>query len=87
MHECKICLKTQKHEGSLDTHHINFQKNCIEGFVKNKEHIGKNFECNLVVLCKECHRKVHAGSIIINGYDDTSNGKKLNYELVATALK
>jgi DNA mismatch repair protein MutS len=82
VHECKICLKTQKHEGSLDTHHINFQKDCVEGFVKNKEYIGKNFECNLVVLCKECHRKVHAGNIIINGYDDTANGKKLNYDIL-----
>ena len=82
VHECKICKKTQEYNGSLDTHHINFQKNCSEGFVKDKEYIGKNFNCNLVVLCKDCHKMVHDGYIKIWGYSDTSNGKMLKYEFI-----
>lgn len=83
VHECKIC---KKYDGLLDTHHINFQKNCSKGFVINKEHIGKNFNCNLVVLCKDCHKMVHNEKIKIWGYKDTSNGKVLKYEFIEQPL-
>lgn len=82
VNECNICKKTKEYNGSLDTHHINFQKNCTEGFVKDKEYIGKNFNCNLVVLCKDCHKMVHNECINIFGYEDTSNGKILKYEFI-----
>jgi DNA mismatch repair protein MutS len=82
VNECKICKKTEEYKGLLDTHHINFQKDCVEGFVKNKEYIGKNFNCNLVVLCKDCHKMVHNDCIKIWGYEDTSNGKILKYEFI-----
>ena len=77
VYECKICKSTDL----LDTHHINFQKDCFEGFVKEKEYIGKNFNCNLVVLCKDCHQKVHKNKIKIKGYNETSNGKELDYKI------
>lgn len=77
VYECKICKETEL----LDTHHINFQKDCFDGFVKEKEYIGKNFNCNLVVLCKDCHQKVHSNKIKIKGYKETSNGKELDYKI------
>ena len=41
------------------------------------EHRHKNEEHNLVVLCKKCHQKTHSGSISIEGYRDTLNGRQL----------
>jgi DNA mismatch repair protein MutS len=78
MNNCKICLSYD----DLDTHHINFQKDCENGFVKKKEYIKKNAECNLVVLCKDCHKQVHNGTLMIYGYENTSNGRNLKYEYV-----
>ncbi|AYV78915.1 MAG: DNA mismatch repair ATPase, partial [Edafosvirus sp.] len=83
--ECKMCFKKYKdngdHTSNFDTHHINFQKDCKEGFVVEKPHLKKNDEANLVVLCKECHFRVHNDpSIKIKGYVQTSNGPKLMVE-------
>jgi DNA mismatch repair protein MutS len=80
VHECHVChakLKFVEGVSTLDTHHINHQKDCVDGFVLNKEHLKKNASANLVVLCKSCHSKVHNGSLQIEGYVLTSNGKKL----------
>ena len=77
---CGVCGKKVKQiEGitTLDTHHINHQKDCVDGVVVGKEHIRKNAISNLVVICKECHNKVHEGKIDIDKYVITSSGKKL----------
>ena len=76
VNECKICGKKITEE-QLDTHHINFQKDCIDGFVKTKPHLRKNCKANLIVLCKPCHNKVHDGKLSIKGYIKTSQGRKL----------
>lgn len=83
VYECKICKMSK---GQLDTHHINFQKDCTENFINGKEHIHKNDKCNLVVLCKECHNKVHANIIIIDGYHNTSTGIILKYKIKKNKL-
>jgi DNA mismatch repair protein MutS len=77
--ECKICGKKNKkmHISPLETHHILFQKDCIDGYSVEKPHIGKNDMSNLVVLCNECHDKLHNGEFKIDGYVYTSNGKTL----------
>ncbi|QKF93779.1 DNA mismatch repair protein mutS/MSH [Fadolivirus algeromassiliense] len=81
---CQVCGKkntTKEHVGMLDVHHINFQSNCNEnGFVIGKSHIPMNNKCNLVVLCKSCHYKVHHDELEINGYKDTTNGIILDYK-------
>ena len=79
VHECHVCGKQDSisHISPLETHHINFQKDCVNGFVKDKQHIKKNQESNLVVLCNECHDKIHNGKLIINGYVMTSKGKTI----------
>jgi hypothetical protein len=61
----------------LETHHINFQKDCVDGFVKDKPHIKKNSKANLAVICQKCHDKTHNNEIKIKGYKQTSKGRKL----------
>jgi DNA mismatch repair protein MutS len=79
IHECQICHKkdTTGFISELQTHHINFQKDCENGFAKNKQHIRKNDKANLIVICAECHDKVHHDNLDIKGYVMTSKGKKV----------
>jgi len=79
VHECQLCgKKDQKlHISPLETHHINFQKDCTNGFSKNKPHIKKNSKANLIVLCNECHDKIHNENINVEGYVMTSEGKSV----------
>jgi len=74
--KCSIC---GKNEDCLDTHHIIEQKefNDYDKF--------KNKLSNLVVLCKDHHNEVHHGTLKINGYKETSDGKILDYEYLKTA--
>ncbi len=82
VYQCQICGVNEKKEkiSSLETHHINFQKDCINGFVKNKQHIGKNDKSNLIVLCNSCHDKIHANEIHITGTTMSSSGKKIKLQ-------
>ncbi|ARF10826.1 DNA mismatch repair ATPase MutS [Hokovirus HKV1] len=85
---CQICgfkptdEQIKNHIGLLDTHHINFQKDCSNGFVKSKPHLPMNHEANLVILCKKCHHDVHHDKLVIEGYKDTIQGKKLKYNFI-----
>lgn len=78
-YKCNVCNKRDKKMcvAFLETHHIGFQKDCVNGFVGNKKHIKKNQESNLAILCQECHDKVHNNEITIDGYKMTSAGKTL----------
>lgn len=76
--KCIICLeKDDKTDKRLEVHHINSQKfaNC-DGSI---DYFNKNHKGNLVVLCEDHHNNVHQGKIIINGWDETLDGKKLNW--------
>lgn len=82
---CGICGKEDidlEHASYLDTHHINFQKDCKDGFVINKPHLPMNSAANLIVLCKLCHHNVHHGKLEIKGYIDTLEGRKLDYKII-----
>lgn len=83
INNCEICNKKVRDvKGEYDTHHINFQKDCKDGFVIDKPHMQMNAKYNLIVLCKECHDNVHHGKLNINGYLETSNGKVIDYSVV-----
>ncbi len=89
MHSCTTCGVSYGMSdsvggriGKLDTHHINHQKDCENGFVIEKPHIKVHDRANLVVLCKPCHYKVHHGGLEINGYIDTSSGPKLDFRFI-----
>ena len=79
VHECQLCgKKDQKcHVSPLETHHIMFQKDCPNGFSKDKPHIKKNSKANLIVLCNECHDKIHQDKLNVEGYVMTSEGKSV----------
>lgn len=79
--ECGLCgvkISLDKFGGYLDTHHINEQQHCKDGFVIHKPHLKKNSKANLVLLCKECHQKEHNNELSILGYKQTSNGRILD---------
>jgi len=42
-------------------------------------HIQKNANYNLVCLCQSCHDLNDNQKIIIKGWDETNEGRKLNY--------
>jgi len=74
--KCNICgIKAE------DVHHIKFQCTANENNIIDS-HIVKDVKSNLVPLCKKCHNTVHNGNLIINGYVQTSNGIKLDYEYI-----
>lgn len=59
--ECSICGAINE----LETHHIHQQKDSDKYKVLDKEHIGRNSKANLIVLCEECHDKVHRDNVKI----------------------
>jgi len=79
VYECNLCGKknTKGFVNELETHHINHQKDCKNGFVKNKPHLQTNTKANLIVVCQSCHDKIHNGELHIEGYMMTSKGKQL----------
>jgi len=60
----------------LDTHHIKEQN------IFDKNDFNKDKLSNLVVLCKKHHDEVHNGNLEINGYLDTTLGKKLEFNII-----
>ena len=66
MTECKIC----KSNKDLHTHHIIYQN------VNKGE--GKNYKNNLIVLCEECHIKLHKNEIEIKCILETTEGLKID---------
>lgn len=75
MIECYFCKSHEK----LETHHINWQKDCKDNRVINKQHLSMNANYNLLTVCQGCHDKIDIGEIVVDGFMQTSNGKKLKY--------
>jgi DNA-directed RNA polymerase subunit RPC12/RpoP len=49
----------------------------VEHHIHGREIPGKNCLWNRCYICPSCHDEVHAGKIILEGYLQTSDGKKL----------
>ncbi len=80
MDKCHVCSKQpKKSEIPLETHHINFQKDFVNGIHNNKFHLHKNHKANLVVLCHSCHDNIDNNKIIIKGWTDTNKCDKLEW--------
>jgi len=80
VYSCNICGKednTASHISPLETHHINFQKDCVDGFIKDKPHIRANHQSNLIILCDDCHNKVHRNELKIIGWKATTRGNRV----------
>ena len=85
---CYICTDlniNKKIENEvLDVHHIVFQQKFDKDNkckLSDKEHLKKNQLSNLVTLCKYHHNIVHSNNITINGWINTTNGIKLDYNI------
>ena len=76
MDSCYICNSEDK----LEAHHINFQKDfkqTVNGLINDKKkHLLKDDKANLVVLCGNCHDKLHNNEFEIKGLTKTSKGVK-----------
>ena len=84
MVECHICKGTK----NLESHHIVPQKDFDENEThKTNKHIKKNHYSNLVTLCASCHDKIDTDEVVINGWLETSNGRKLDYEINNKTIK
>lgn len=75
MEQCYICKSKKK----LETHHINWQKDCDDKVVFSKPHIKKNKKYNLLTVCTTCHDKIDRDEIVVKGWKNTSDGLILNY--------
>lgn len=76
---CAICDAK-----STETHHIKEQHLFDEN--KMLDHLPQNNLSNLVPLCDKCHLNVHHGNLVIRGYLDTSEGRKLDFEFMEKKL-
>ncbi len=79
VYKCELCGRTDE-DGEmsfLQTHHINYQSNCKDGFAIDKPHVSMNSKANLVVICEKCHNSIHKDEIKINKKVATSKGKKI----------
>jgi DNA mismatch repair protein MutS len=81
--KCTICESTKK----LETHHIVWQKDFDKNEINDKlYYLQKNDPSNLVILCSSCHDKVDRNEIKINGWINTSNGRKFDYENIKISI-
>ena len=62
---CEICGEQDR--STLDRHHI----------IPRTDPMCTNWPDNLALICSNCHRRVHAGEIIIEGVFMTSLGLRL----------
>lgn len=79
LYQCSLCKREVKTSESisLETHHINHQKDCIDGVVIDKPHIRMNDRSNLISLCKDCHKNLHLNGEDVSLPVMTSKGRKV----------
>ena len=89
--KCEVCDKkvndVNDFIGYFDTHHINHQKDCTNGFVNIKPYLKMNSKANLIVLCKNCHHDAHHNKLNIVGYTYTSKGRILQFNKIKKKKK
>jgi DNA mismatch repair protein MutS len=69
---CEIC----KNKIANETHHIEEQK--LANSTGHIKHIHKNNFANLIAICNKCHDLIHSKKIQTDGFQQTTNGIKLN---------
>jgi DNA mismatch repair protein MutS len=74
---CSVCGSTE----GLETHHIVPQATANKRTGRIAPGVSKNVVANLAVLCALCHLKHHAGALEIEGWKETTEGRRLSYRL------
>jgi DNA mismatch repair protein MutS len=71
---CSVCGSVE----GLETHHIvpQAEANKRAGFLAPG--VSKNVVSNLAVLCASCHAKHHGGALEIEGWKETTEGRRLS---------
>ena len=83
MDMCQICEhKAKRSDIPLETHHIIFQKDWINGLNQQNFHLQKNHKSNLVVLCSKCHDKIDKNEIIIKGWANINSTNNSTNKLI-----
>jgi DNA mismatch repair protein MutS len=75
MLKCYFCESTKK----LESHHINWQKDCDDKVVLSKPHIKKNTNNNLLTVCMKCHDMIDTDEIVVKGWKNSTDGILLDY--------
>jgi len=53
----------------------------VEHHIEGREIPNPNHSSNLVDVCDNCHRKIHCGLVVIEGWLQTTSGKELFWHL------
>jgi DNA mismatch repair protein MutS len=81
--ECELCKKSIAKE--LEVHHIQERKTATNQRLENGTHM--NDKRNLIVICEECHDRVHAGNMVIDELQMTSDGPERKVTIVEKPVK
>jgi DNA mismatch repair protein MutS len=81
--ECELCKKSITKE--LEVHHIQERNTATNQRLENGTHM--NDKRNLIVICEECHDRVHAGKIVIDELQVTSDGPERKVTMVEKPVK
>jgi hypothetical protein len=63
--------------GSLDCPVCTRPERLVEHHIRGRDIPNPNHESNLVNLCSNCHDKCHEGTVVIEGWYQTSGGYEL----------
>lgn len=77
VYQCQLCKAHATKDNNLESHHINFQKDSVNGFINNKNHIPLHSAANIIILCDNCHKSLHKDNVQISGYVMSTTGKKI----------
>lgn len=81
--ECELCKKSITKE--LEVHHIQERNTATNQRLENGTHM--NDKRNLIVICEECHDRVHAGKMVIDELQVTSDGPERKVTMVEKPVK
>ena len=81
--ECELCKKSTMKE--LEVHHIQARETATNQRLENGTHM--NDKRNLIVICEECHDRIHAGKIVMDELKMTSDGPERKVTMVEKPIK
>lgn len=77
---CTFCdyRPTKPTDRPLEIHHIEEQRTAVAGFVPSGKRV--HDPSNQVATCMFCHDEIDRGNIVVRGYVDTIDGRRLDWE-------
>ena len=78
--ECEVCQKPTVRD--LEVHHIQPRSSATDSILPDGT--AMNDKSNLMVLCEECHDRVHAGTVSLGAVQMTSDGPVRDIQVTLT---